>query len=114
MRLYRRGHMIFVVAMRLSCTGLVHAMPPSADGQLHWKWSRTEVLEPEGAIATLDGEGAMLGVISGRPPELALERATLAPVRMTPHGIGDYLSPTAKDNCYPSGGRSSWMMHPGS
>lgn len=60
--------------------------PPAelADVHLHWKWNQKEVTTPEQAIEILRDNGVALAVVSGTPPELALELQRLAPQWVVP------------------------------
>ncbi|MEW8329995.1 MAG: amidohydrolase family protein [Candidatus Thiodiazotropha sp.] len=55
-----------------------------ADTHLHWKWNQKEVTEPEQAIAVLRDNNVTLAVVTGTPPELALELQRLAPETVIP------------------------------
>ncbi|MEW8506666.1 MAG: amidohydrolase family protein [Candidatus Thiodiazotropha sp.] len=50
-----------------------------ADIHLHWKWNQKEVTTPKQAIDILRDNNVTLGVVTGTPPELALELHRLAP-----------------------------------
>ena len=59
-----------------------------ADVHLHWKWNQKEVTEPEQAINILRDNNVTLAVVTGTPPELALELQQLAPDIVIPiYGI---------------------------
>ncbi|MEW8029023.1 MAG: amidohydrolase family protein [Candidatus Thiodiazotropha sp.] len=59
-----------------------------ADIHLHWKWNQKEVTEPEQAINILRDNNVTLAVVTGTPPELALELQRLAPDIVIPiYGI---------------------------
>ncbi|MCG7876206.1 MAG: amidohydrolase [Candidatus Thiodiazotropha taylori] len=59
-----------------------------ADIHLHWKWNQKEVTEPEEAIKILRDNNVTLAVVTGTPPELALELQQLAPDIVIPiYGI---------------------------
>ncbi|MBV2124678.1 MAG: amidohydrolase family protein [Candidatus Thiodiazotropha endolucinida] len=59
-----------------------------ADVHLHWKWNQKEVTEPEQAINILRDNNVRLAVVTGTPPELALELQQLAPDIVIPiYGI---------------------------
>lgn len=61
---------------------------PLADVHLHWKWNQKEVTSPEQAIKFLRDYGVGLAVVTGTPPELALELESLAPELVIPiYGI---------------------------
>ncbi|MET0001918.1 MAG: hypothetical protein ABW125_21195, partial [Candidatus Thiodiazotropha lotti] len=55
-----------------------------ADTHLHWKWNQKEVTEPEQAIKILRDNQVTLAVVTGTPPELALELHQLAPDLVIP------------------------------
>ena len=70
------------------CTPLSASQAPFADVHLHWKWNQKEVTTPEQAIAILERQDIDLAVVTGTPPELALELQELAPKRVIPiYGI---------------------------
>ncbi len=61
---------------------------PFADIHLHWKWNQKEVTSPREAVAILAAADIGLAVVTGTPPELALELSELAPDRVIPiYGI---------------------------
>jgi len=81
---------------RWSLTGLlalsltVHAAdkPLIADIHLHWKWNQKEVTEAPEALQILADQRVGLAVVTGTPPELALELQELAPEIVLPiYGI---------------------------
>ena len=55
-----------------------------ADMHLHYKWTQQELTTPADAIALLDREHIVMGVVIGTPAELALELRSLAPGRIVP------------------------------
>ncbi len=57
---------------------------PIADVHLHWKWNQKEVTTAEQAIEALNAQRVELAVVTGTPPELALELADLAPQKVVP------------------------------
>jgi predicted TIM-barrel fold metal-dependent hydrolase len=57
---------------------------PIADVHMHWKWSQKEVTTVEQAVAALRSNDIALAVITGTPPELALELAEAAPEVVVP------------------------------
>ena len=68
----------------------VHAAyrPPVADIHLHWKWNQKEVTEASEAVQILADQNVGLAVVTGTPPELALELQELAPDTVLPiYGI---------------------------
>ena len=60
------------------------SLEPLADVHLHWKWNQKEVTTPEQAIGILRDNGVALAVVTGTPPELALELQRLAPDWVVP------------------------------
>lgn len=60
----------------------LQAQTPVADMHLHYKWTQQEVTSPAAAIALLDQENIVMGVVIGTPAELALELSSLAPGRI--------------------------------
>ncbi len=57
---------------------------PLADVHLHWKWNQREVTTAEQAIRVLSDANIELAVVSGTPPQLALELQQLAPDIVVP------------------------------
>jgi predicted TIM-barrel fold metal-dependent hydrolase len=57
---------------------------PLADAHLHWKWNQKEVTTGEEAVRLLRDQQVRLAVVSGTPPQLALELAELAPDLVVP------------------------------
>ena len=90
----------------LFCSAQVSAagdQAPLADVHLHWKWNQKEVTTPQQAIDILRNNQVELAVVTGTPPELALELKALAPELVVPiYGI--YRIP---------GDWSSWYRSPG-
>ena len=62
----------------------LQAQPPVADMHLHYKWTQQDVTSPEDAVALLDQEGIVMGVVIGTPAELALELQSLAHKKIVP------------------------------
>lgn len=60
------------------------AQLPVADIHLHYKWSQQEVTSPADAVAVLQQQGIVMGVVIGTPAELALELKRLVPGRVVP------------------------------
>lgn len=61
---------------------------PFADVHQHYKWNQTDVTLVADAGAALDSNHIGLAVVTGTPPELALEPADAAPDRAVPiYGI---------------------------
>jgi hypothetical protein len=78
--------------LMLMLPAAAQALPPVADMHLHYKWSQRGVTDPADALAALDGQHVVLGVVIGTPAELALELVQLAPERIvsiySPYRIG--------------------------
>ncbi|MES9972032.1 MAG: amidohydrolase family protein [Candidatus Thiodiazotropha sp.] len=55
-----------------------------SDTHLHWKWNQKEVTEPQQAVDILRDNNVALAVVTGTPPELALELQRLAPELVIP------------------------------
>ncbi len=79
----RRRRWILGALLCLSPVALL-AAPPLADIHLHWKWNQKEVTSPQAAIGILRQENVGLAVVTGTPPELALELHELAPETVVP------------------------------
>jgi len=60
----------------------LQAQPPVADMHLHYKWTQQDVTSPADAVAILEQERIILGVVIGTPAVLALELQSLAPARI--------------------------------
>ena len=61
---------------------------PLADVHLHWKWNQKEATSTQQAIELLRENRITLAVVTGTPPELALELEALAPDLVIPiYGI---------------------------
>ena len=85
--------------------GYAHCAEPApiADVHLHWKWNQKEIGSASQAIRTLASQGVGLAVVTGTPPELALELQALSPEIVLPiYGI--YRTP---------GEWSTWHRDPG-
>lgn len=68
----------------LCCLPLSIAAQPVADMHLHYKWTQQEVTSPADAIAILEQEDIVMGVVIGTPAALALELQSRAPARVVP------------------------------
>ena len=55
-----------------------------ADMHLHYKWSQQDITTPADAIALLDQQDIVMGVVIGTPAELALQLHALAAHRIVP------------------------------
>ena len=60
------------------------AQAPVADMHLHYKWTQQEVTSPADAMAILDQENIVMGVVIGTPAELALALQSQAAERIVP------------------------------
>jgi hypothetical protein len=71
---------------------LLAAQQPVADMHLHYKWSQRDVTTPADALALLESQNIIMGVVIGTPAALALELQRLAPQRIVaiygPYRIG--------------------------
>ena len=80
---------------------LAQAVPPVADMHLHYKWSQRDVTTPADALAVLEDQNIVLGVVIGTPAELALELVRLDPRRIvsiySPYRIGGDWQRWARD-----------------
>jgi hypothetical protein len=57
---------------------------PVADMHLHYKWSQQDVTSAAEAVALLERENIVMGVVIGTPAELALALEELAPEKIVP------------------------------
>ena len=98
----RHRHWPLIGLLIASLGALAAERAPVADIHLHWKWNQKEVTSPAQAIEILKAQDVALAVVTGTPPELALELHDLAPDRILPiYGI--YRIP---------GEWSSWHLDP--
>lgn len=58
--------------------GVEPPKPPMADVHLHFNWDQVEVLDASEAVRRLQDNGVVFGVVSSKPPSLALELAAAA------------------------------------
>jgi hypothetical protein len=89
-------------ALVVLCSAFVSAeedSAPLADVHLHWKWNQKEVTSPQQAIDILRENQVKLAVVTGTPPELALELKALAPDLVVPI-YGVYRIPGEWSNWY--------------
>ena len=68
----------------LLCLSQCLLAQPVADMHLHYKWSQQELTTPADAVALLEQQQIVMGVVIGTPAELALELHSLAPGRIVP------------------------------
>ena len=68
----------------LLCVSQSLLAQPVADMHLHYKWSQQELTTPADAIARLERQKIVMGVVIGTPAELALQLLALAPDRIVP------------------------------
>ena len=73
---------LLLICCLLSMPLSLQAQPLVADMHLHYKWTQQDVTTPADAIALLDQENIVMGVVIGTPAELALELWSLAPGRI--------------------------------
>lgn len=66
-----------------------------ADVHLHYNWDQSEILGPAEAVRRLEENGVVFGVVSGKPPSLALEVAAEAGGWILPFFM-PYLEPERK------------------
>jgi hypothetical protein len=72
----------------LSLSTAADENPLIADIHLHWKWNQKEVISAAEAVQILNEQNVGLAVVTGTPPELALELQELAPKIVRPiYGI---------------------------
>jgi len=62
----------------------LQAQPPVADMHLHYKWTQQDVTTPADAVAILEQENIVMGVVIGTPAALALDLQSLAPEKIVP------------------------------
>lgn len=96
MQLRRRQDWLLTMLLWVLPSPLL-AADPLADIHLHWKWNQKEVTTPEQAVDILNQQNVDLAVVTGTPPQLALELHELAPDKIIPiYGVyripGDWLS----------------------
>ena len=79
---------VWLGLMLLAWAAQAGGRAPVADVHLHWKWNQKEVTTVAEAADTLAAQGVGLAVVTGTPPELALELQAAAPERVVPiYGI---------------------------
>src|SRR5210317_1167885 len=78
LKMNRAGLFVWLLCMSFN----LQAQPPVADMHLHYKWTQQDVTSPADAIALLDQQNIVMGVVIGTPAELALELQSLAPDRI--------------------------------
>lgn len=84
-----RHHQHTLLALLLlSLSANAGDLPLIADIHLHWKWNQKEVTQATEAVRILTEQRVGLAVVTGTPPELALELQVLAPEIVRPiYGI---------------------------
>ena len=81
-----RHHLAILLALMVGSTEATQ--DSLADIHLHWKWNQKETTSAAQAIEILRSQQIDLAVVTGTPPELALELHALAPERVVPiYGI---------------------------
>ena len=68
----------------LLCVPFSLAAQPVADMHLHYKWTQQDVTTPAEALAFLEQEDIVMGVVIGTPAALALDLQSLAPEKIVP------------------------------
>lgn len=82
------GKTLACLTLSVALSAQADQLAPIADIHLHWKWNQKEVTSAEQAVGILEAQRIDLAVVTGTPPELALELADLAPGRVVPiYGI---------------------------
>ncbi|MEW8437645.1 MAG: hypothetical protein AB2689_05755, partial [Candidatus Thiodiazotropha taylori] len=76
--------LLLLIALLSPQSSFSEGLTELADTHLHWKWNQKEVTEPEQAIKILRDNQVTLAVVTGSPPELALELQELAPDLVVP------------------------------
>jgi hypothetical protein len=106
LRSHLRRWLLANLALVLLCASLVPAyarkLPPIADVHLHYTWDQVDVTSPRQAVAALKRNNVVLAVVTGTPPDLALEIARAGGDRIVPI-YGPYLS---------GYGRRDWFTDP--
>jgi len=74
----------FILICWLLCVPFSPAAQPVADMHLHYKWSQQDVTTPAEAVALLEQQNIVMGVVIGTPAALALELQSRAPARIVP------------------------------
>ena len=74
----------FSLLFCLLCLSHSLSAQPVADMHLHYKWTQQELTTPADAIALLEREHIVMGVVIGTPAELALELQSLVPGSIVP------------------------------
>jgi predicted TIM-barrel fold metal-dependent hydrolase len=72
------------VLLLLCLAAELPALERVADVHLHYKWSQQDVTTVADALAILEAENIVMGVVIGTPAELALQLAQQAPDRIVP------------------------------
>ncbi|MCB1734340.1 MAG: amidohydrolase family protein [Gammaproteobacteria bacterium] len=73
---------LLAVTAPFGCGNADTDMQAIADAHVHFKWSQAEVIDAEGAIATLRRQNVATAVVIGTPAEYALRLAALDPERI--------------------------------
>jgi len=84
----------------LGAAASLSAQPlPVADVHLHYNWDQTEILDPAEAVRRLKDNGVVFGVVSSKPPPLALELAAASDGWILPFFM-PYLEPERKGDWF--------------
>jgi predicted TIM-barrel fold metal-dependent hydrolase len=75
----RRGQLLSTAVLLAILTAESLAQMPIADVHLHWKWNQREIISATEAAQILRDQNVGVAVVSGTPPDLALEMKSAAP-----------------------------------
>ena len=78
-----------------SSLGQAEQSLPLADVHLHYNWDQSEILDAAEAVRRLQDNGVVFGIVSSKPPSLALELAAAADGWIVPFFM-PYLEPERK------------------
>lgn len=76
--------LIHAASLWLVLWPLTAGTEPLADIHLHYKWSQAEVTSVDAALAILDANDVAFALVTGTPPDFALQLASAAPERILP------------------------------
>lgn len=87
--------------LALLLAGPAAGVDPVADVHLHYKWNQAEVTSPRQAVQALAANDVRLAVVTGTPPELALELTRVQAPGVTVLPVyGPYRQPADWDRWY--------------
>ena len=84
-----------ILALVITSVCLGSPPAPMADVHLHYNWDQAETLDTEEAVRRLKRNGIVIGVVSSKPPTLALELAAASDGWILPFFM-PYLEPDRK------------------